>query len=272
LHYLIRAGRNDDAERGMSNELTFLHSAAYPRYSYQIDKHFNGYHALQFMQAGSIRLAYGNHEQILQGAWMWATYPGPRIAFGPDRPGGWWNHRYLAFSGPRVARWQGEGLWGGEALAVYEPEDMARRFDRLLELSRREDRLGQERAVNLLEGILLELAEQRQQPERREAWLQQTLDLLEPGAARSPVIEALAQRVGLPASTLRRRFKQALGLSINAYAVSRRISRACELLAESAVSIGEIAEALGYTDIYFFSRQFRQRTGLSPSAYRKSRL
>jgi len=27
---------------------------------------------------------------------------------------------------------------------------------------------------------------------------------------------------------------------------------------------------LGYRDVYFFSKQFRQRSGLSPSGYRRS--
>jgi len=30
-----------------------------------------------------------------------------------------------------------------------------------------------------------------------------------------------------------------------------------------------IAEALGFRDVFFFSRQFRQRTGSTPTAYRR---
>jgi len=33
--------------------------------------------------------------------------------------------------------------------------------------------------------------------------------------------------------------------------------------------VGEIAEALGYKDIYFFSRQFKQLVGVSPVQYRR---
>ena len=54
-----------------------------------------------------------------------------------------------------------------------------------------------------------------------------------------------------------------------AYVIEAKLERARQLLAESALSISEIAEALGYRDIYFFSRQFRQRTGGSPTDYRR---
>lgn len=254
----------------MTGELTFLHGAATPRYGYTIDKHFNRYWALQYMQRGAVRLAYGAEEHLLEGAWFWPTYPGPRIRFGPHRLGGWWNHRYIAFAGPLVQQWQADGLWTGTPVPAREPESMAERFDRLLALSQRQDHIGQRRAINLLEGILLELAEERQAPEPRQAWLQEVLEALTPGPTPTPGVEALAHRCGMAVSTLRRRFKQAMGMSISSYALSLRVSEACRLLAESSLPIGRIADQLGYNDIYFFSRQFRQRTGQTPTTYRNN--
>ena len=40
-------------------------------------------------------------------------------------------------------------------------------------------------------------------------------------------------------------------------------------LLESNISIGEIAEMLWFTNIYTFSRYFKNNTGYSPSEYRK---
>lgn len=59
------------------------------------------------------------------------------------------------------------------------------------------------------------------------------------------------------------------GQILNGYC--NRIARARAYLGETDVPIGPIAEKLGYNDIYFFTRQFRERVGVPPGQYRKSR-
>jgi len=72
-------------------------------------------------------------------------------------------------------------------------------------------------------------------------------------------------------STLRRRFRQTTGTSIHAYALQCRIAAAREMLGSTDLAIKEVASRLGYTDVYFFTRQFRQLSGVPPAAYRRSR-
>jgi AraC-like DNA-binding protein len=36
----------------------------------------------------------------------------------------------------------------------------------------------------------------------------------------------------------------------------------------SSFSIGRIADLLGYSDIYHFSKQFKEKTGIPPSRFR----
>jgi AraC-like DNA-binding protein len=44
------------------------------------------------------------------------------------------------------------------------------------------------------------------------------------------------------------------------------------LLFDVALRPGEIAEALGYADIYQFSKQFKKTFGVSPTQYRQQQL
>ena len=53
-----------------------------------------------------------------------------------------------------------------------------------------------------------------------------------------------------------------------AYLTELRIQKACELLDNSDLRIAEIASRVGYDDKLYFSRIFRQHTGLPPTAYR----
>lgn len=140
-------------------------------------------------------------------------------------------------------------------------------FDRLMMWARSADRWDQRRARNALERVLIELAAERARPAEVPAWLETTLARLGTGPAN---YAALAREVGLSLSVLRRHFKRATGLSLHAYALQCRVSRAREMLAETQLPVKVIAETLGYGDEYFFSRQFRQLTGVPPVKYRRS--
>ena len=48
-----------------------------------------------------------------------------------------------------------------------------------------------------------------------------------------------------------------------------RIKRACQLLQQTDKNIAEVAYACGFTDPKYFSRSFKQSTGLSPTEYRE---
>ena len=63
--------------------------------------------------------------------------------------------------------------------------------------------------------------------------------------------------------------KVTTGLSLHKYLLNVRIERAIELLEWTNSSVGEIAEACGFYDIYHFSKVFKGATGTSPAKYRK---
>lgn len=64
-------------------------------------------------------------------------------------------------------------------------------------------------------------------------------------------------------------FKKEKGVTMQQYHNSVRMDEACKLLCSTLMSIGEIADKLGFSDVLYFSRCFRTYTGKSPSAYRK---
>lgn len=70
-------------------------------------------------------------------------------------------------------------------------------------------------------------------------------------------------------NSINKYIKQATGMSFAEYYISLRINKACQLLSMSEKTIGEIAEECGYSSVHFFSRQFKQKTGITPSDYRR---
>lgn len=81
-------------------------------------------------------------------------------------------------------------------------------------------------------------------------------------------VEELAAMYRMTPGHFIRSFKRYTGMSPNAYRISRRISAACELLISTDMSVEQIASATGYSDSFYFSRQFHKKMGLSPTEYR----
>src|SRR4051812_33520237 len=94
----------------MADDLIFLHGRATPQCDAIVDKHFDGYYTLQYMDRGAIDLSYDEQAYRLEGEWFWPAYPGPHIKFRAAAGTKTWSHRYVAFRGPAVGRWIADRL------------------------------------------------------------------------------------------------------------------------------------------------------------------
>lgn len=84
-------------------------------------------------------------------------------------------------------------------------------------------------------------------------------------------ISQLANMVNLSESYFRRIFREYKGCSTIHYINTIRINKACELLRSGLYNITEIAEAVGFNNIYYFSRMFKKHTGVVPSGFLKEK-
>jgi AraC-like DNA-binding protein len=84
-------------------------------------------------------------------------------------------------------------------------------------------------------------------------------------------ISDIAQNFHISRNYLYTLFKQEYGVSPQDYLISYRIEMAKKLLknTRTQLSINEVATSTGFENPLYFSRLFRNRTGMSPSAYKK---
>jgi AraC-like DNA-binding protein len=85
-------------------------------------------------------------------------------------------------------------------------------------------------------------------------------------------VKELATKAGYSPAHFSSLFKKVTGQTVEAAIVQARIDKARQLLRQSDLSIGQVAEATGYRDVYFFSRQFKTKTGQTPTKYRATQL
>jgi transcriptional regulator GlxA family with amidase domain len=98
----------------------------------------------------------------------------------------------------------------------------------------------------------------------------QTQIWLQDNYFRQIIISQLAEKFSMSTRTLNRRFKAALQKSPIEYLQEIRINTAKDLLKTSNLSIGEIAEKVGYQDSGFFSALFFKHLATTPTAYRET--
>jgi AraC-like DNA-binding protein len=88
--------------------------------------------------------------------------------------------------------------------------------------------------------------------------------LLRPGNLSLP-LESHAARFGMSYSTFRHYFKAQTGLSPRQFALECLLQQAKDLLQDTNLPVGVIADKLGFKSVNYFSRFIKQRTGLSPN-------
>lgn len=83
-------------------------------------------------------------------------------------------------------------------------------------------------------------------------------------------IKTLADIEHISVSRYRNLFKTQLGVTLTNFITSLRIDTACFYLKRSSMSISEIAESVGYSNQFYFTRIFKSKKGMSPTEYKKS--
>ena len=108
---------------------------------------------------------------------------------------------------------------------------------------------------------------------------------LPPLAQRDPVIseavakinENLHKKIHLPALAeasflsyvqFSRRFKAAMGMTVQSYISEMRLKKAKQLLSDSDMPIKEIARSCGFANEYYFSNFFKEHQNISPTDFR----
>ncbi|MWV42166.1 AraC family transcriptional regulator [Paenibacillus sp. HJL G12] len=77
----------------------------------------------------------------------------------------------------------------------------------------------------------------------------------------------LSDLVQLAPTYLSRTFKETTGYSVIEFFNKIKIDKSKELLIEGDKKVKEVAQALGFTDEFYFSRIFKKYEGISPSEY-----
>ena len=168
------------------------------------------------------------------------------------------------------------GDWGAASWAteVRNPEELRQWCEAAVRYSARGGSAGAELALTLARAVCLRFWADATSPppDSRLERLHSVAEHMAAEPGRDWGIDAVARSLSLSPGRFTQLFREVHGLPPKAWLSRCRMERARRLLTESHASIQQIADDLGYSDLFFFSRHFKHHVGLSPLAWRRSSL
>lgn len=83
-------------------------------------------------------------------------------------------------------------------------------------------------------------------------------------------LEDIAEQVHFSKSHVSKIFNEEMGESLTAFVTRVRVEKSKRLLADSSLSIAEVAELTGFETQSYFTKQFKAATGVSPKIFRET--
>lgn len=121
--------------------------------------------------------------------------------------------------------------------------------------------------MNLIEEMIV--SAKRQLHDDSTDLMVQAVEYIRQNYADSISIAKISSLFGLERRRFAYLFEKHTGMSPSSYLTECRIRRSKELLTTCGCPISQVAECVGYTDSFYFSRLFKRQTGLSPTEYRE---
>lgn len=183
-----------------------------------------------------------------------------------------WCHFYAPFLPAVYEKYKERG-----GRPVFHPDDLTP-FTLLLtdlyNLASSSDYIRDMRINEKLGTLLTLLMEQSWHPEsmtvsRKRLELAAVKEYLDEHYAEKIVLDDLAEEFFINKFYLSKIFKETYGTTVNNYLISKRITRAKQLLRFTDMTVDEVGAAVGMGDANYFSRMFRKVEGISPREYRK---
>ena len=121
-----------------------------------------------------------------------------------------------------------------------------------------------------MDAILLELAKHSYKPGDETKRLSKSIKHINNCYTSDLNVPELAAMEFLSVSRFNVLFKRLMKISPYQYIIQLRINAACEMLRDSKLSVSQIAELVGFQNVFFFSKLFKKHMKMSPLRYRQN--
>ena len=113
--------------------------------------------------------------------------------------------------------------------------------------------------------LLAEIAEQSRN--NKSAVVKKMIIYIKENLTKPLSLSEISSECSVSAPYASRIFKKYMNMTVTEYINNEKLYYACELILNTSMNISEIADYLGYSDVFYFSKLFKKKFGISPSRY-----
>jgi len=232
---------------------------------------FRGTYILHYIKKGKgVFQVKGKSYQLSAGE-VFCIFPGVLVYYKADETDPW-EYEWIGFASDDLAAFLAARGLSAEVPVFTAKEEFVSALERFLAVYDGEapaQTLLTARAYDVLHSLTNEKAPQNNAPHGLR-YINRAKDYLWYFQHENITVSQLATYLGIDRSYLTALFKKHLGVSPKEYITNLKMNQACRYLLDTEYSISQVANALGYEELFVFSRAFKKVKGVSPSAYRKS--
>ncbi|WP_168121818.1 AraC family transcriptional regulator [Paenibacillus sp. HB172176] len=235
-------------------------------------------HALVVMRSGLLTIGKGGGEEAVVVSQGYACHPGEG-PYSLQVPRTKEAEYFVIFYRllPAGAGWslQGPLYTLSEVKIKYMLDELLRMAEGNYSFAEREEPAQRFRMRLMLERILfiyLYETDLREQEASRLDGIDESLAYMKEHYMLKLTLPLLAGRAGMSEGHYTVRFKSRTGLTMTQYLRRLRVEKAKELFLQTSLSAKEIAQRVGYSDYFHFSRVFKQEEGCSPTSFQEKQV
>lgn len=201
-------------------------------------------------------------------------FPGERHRYKPAEETGW-DEYWIGIKGEIMDNLVKNGFFKPENACLYIGfnEQVLTIFDTVIEKTKTEATGYQPAisgaALHLMGNLHTLLKQQSTDHQDRETLVNKARILFRSNIDKAFSPEQAAEELQVGYSWFRKVFKNYTGLSPGQYCIQLKIDKAKAMLTDPSLSIKEIAYTLKFESSFYFSKLFKEKTGLTPTAYRQ---